>query len=103
MEIILLIALAGVVFWFFIMKTGNIDFWKLAQKHPEEAYSFFVNNNNFIVFDHKPVDGFGSSLPPGDWDGPFKLRVPSKDMTVTIYGKSPEYVESQNEFTRLYS
>ena len=103
MEILLLAAFAGLIFWFVFMKKGNIDFWKIASRYPEEAYSFFMENENFLVFDEKPQNGYRNHLPQGNWNGPFKLYVPSKGVTVTIYGRYPGFIDAQNEFAKRYA
>jgi len=50
----------------------------------------------------KPPDGYRANLPSGEWDGPFKLHVPSRNKFVTIYGQSPEYDIAQENFMRTF-
>ena len=99
MEWIVFIVIAGYLYYrFVIVKSGNIKFWKVANSYPEEAYAFFQGNNCFVVFDGEPPGGYRANLPEGEWDGPFKLPVPSKGIVVTIYGRAPEYQNAQENF-----
>ncbi len=85
---------------FVLVKGGNLKFWKVVNAHPEKAYSFFKANDCFVVFESEPPGGYRASLPAGEWDGPFKLPVPSKGRVVTIYGRVPEYQNAQENFIR---
>ena len=104
MEWLVIIVIAGFIYYHFVLvKGGNIKFWKAVSGHPEEAYLFFQNNSCFIIFDVKPPGGYLTNLPAGEWEGPFKLYVPSIDKTLTIYGRTPEYQIAQKDFTRNFS
>ena len=99
MEWLIGIAIVGFLYYHFVLvKSGNLKFWKVAHAYPEEAYAFFKRNDCFVVFDCKPPGGYKTNLPPGNWDGPFKLQVPSQNRVVTIYGRSPEYQAAQENF-----
>jgi|LQYC01.1.fsa_nt_gi hypothetical protein len=101
MEWLIGIVIVGFLYYrFVIVKGGNLKFWKIVNGHPEEAYYFFKGNDCFMVFDSEPPGGYRANLPPGEWDGPFKLPVPSKNSVVTIYGRSPEYQTAQEDFIR---
>ncbi|MFH1861985.1 MAG: hypothetical protein ABH878_04150 [bacterium] len=96
--IILAIALA-VLYYFFILRPGRLDFWKLAAKYPDCAFDFFQQRDCWKVFLDKPESGYSNALPPGKWDGPFRLAVPQLGgKVVTIYGRIPNYEKSQQEF-----
>ena len=99
MEWLIGIAIVGFLYCHFVLiKSGNLKFWKVANVHPEEAYAFFKRNDCFVVFDSEPPSGYRANLPSGDWDGPFKLPVPSQNRVVTIYGRSPDYQTAQDNF-----
>ena len=101
--IIVIAVIAGFLYYRFILvKHGNLKFWKFVNAHPEEAYSFFMDNDAFVIFDNKPIDGYKANLPSGDWDGPFKIYVPSKYKVVTIYGRHPEFQIAQKDFMRSF-
>lgn len=103
MKWLIIIVVAGFLYYRFVLvKGGNLKFWKFAKAHPEEAYSFFMGNDAFVVFEGKPTDGYKSNLPSGEWDGPFKLHVPSINKFVTIYGRPPEYQTAQENFMRSF-
>jgi len=103
MKWLIFIVVAGFLYYRFVLvKSGNLKFWKFAKAHPEEAYSFFISNDAFVAFEDKPTDGYKANLPSGEWDGPFKLHVPSVNKFVTIYGRPPEYQNEQKNFMRSF-
>ncbi len=81
-------------FWAF----GRIDFWKVAHKNGDLAYDFFKENDCWIVFEERPIEGYREELPPGEWDGPFIHVVPKLNRRVRLYGKVGEYEKSEDEF-----
>jgi hypothetical protein len=101
MKWLIIIVVAGFLYYRFVhVKSGNLKFWKFAKENPEEAYSFFMENDAFVVFESKPIDGYKANRPSGEWDGPFKLHVPSINKFVTIFGRPPEYQLAQEKFIR---
>lgn len=98
------IVIFAVLFYFIIMKKhGNLDFWKIATSVPDLAYLYFKENECWFVFEDKPSSGFRNNLPQGEWDGPFKLVVPMLGgKTITIFGKVPDYIQSEHEFMEDY-
>lgn len=104
MKWLVIIVVAGFLYYRFVLvKGGNLNFWKVAKANPEEAYSFFTGDDSFVVFDSKPPDGYRANLPSGEWDGPFRLHVPSRNKFVTIYGRAPEYQIAQEDFKRTHN
>jgi hypothetical protein len=104
MEWLIGVAVVGFLYYRFVLvKGGNLKFWKVAQVNPEEAYAFFKGNPCFVVFESEPPEGYRANLPYGKWHGPFKLPVPSQNRVVTIFGRSPEYLATQDNFLREYS
>ena len=95
--IVLIIGLI-ILYYFTIHRRGQPKFWRLTSKHPDSAYKFFEQSENWIVFFEKPEGSFKNALPPGEWDGPFKLAVPQLNgKMVTIFGKVPDYeIDQQN-------
>ncbi len=100
MKWVFIVALIVFLYWSIIVKAGNRKFWKIANSNPEDAYRFFDSSHYFTVFIDKPSGGYRNALPDGDWDGPFKMYVPSIGKSVTIYGQVPEYEAEQEEFLR---
>lgn len=82
-------------------KHGNLDFWKLAAKYPDSAYQLFKEEDCWLIFEDKSLARNRDNFSDGEWDGPFpfKLSVPMLGgKVITIYGKVPEYVQSQQRF-----
>lgn len=102
MEWIIAIIVLVVLYYFFVMKKlGNSDFWKQAAKSSDSAYQLFKEENCWLVFEDKPLARNSSNFPSGEWDGPFKLSVPMLGgKVITVYGKFPEYVQSQRRFMK---
>jgi hypothetical protein len=75
---------------------GNLSFWKIANRYPEEAYNFFLNNDTWHVIDN--INNVDPPTKDENWDGPFRLFIPSINRTVKIYGKTDSYFESQEDF-----
>lgn len=100
MEWLLGIVVLAVLYYFFVMKKhGNLDFWKLATKYPDSAYHLFKEEDCWLIFEDKSLARNRNNFPLSEWDGPFKLAVPMLGgKVITVYGKVPEYVQSQQEF-----
>lgn len=100
MEWLLGIVVLAVLYYFFVMKKhGNLDFWKLAAKYPDSAYQLFKGEDCWLIFEDKSLARNRNNFPPGEWDGPFKLSVPTLgSKVITVYGKVPDYVQSQQKF-----
>ena len=100
MEWLLGIVVLAILYYFFVMKKhGNLDFWKLAVKYPDSAYYLFKEEDCWLIFEDKSLAHNHNNFPPGEWDGPFKLSVPILGgKMITVYGKVPEYVQSQQKF-----
>ena len=101
-EAAVIIGFLGFLYWK-LLKAGGFDFWKVAGKHPDEAYDWFMADDAWRVVD--PEDTM--SLPPEpktDWDGPNWLYVPKLGgRRVTIYGKAGRAKASQRRFIEKYS
>lgn len=98
--ILLLITGAAFVVWFIFFRKGNIGFWKLASKYPNEAYDWFMKEDCWIVIE--PQSGQIDKPDPNEFNGPFRLNVPKLGgKVVTIYGRFDEIEESQERFLKL--
>jgi len=99
MKWIIIIVVLIILFCFRLIRRGNLDFWKVVAKHPDDAYDFFRQRDCCKVFLDKPVGGYKSALPSGDWDGPFRLAVPKLEgKIVTIFCRRSDYQKAQQEF-----
>lgn len=97
---IIVVIISLVILYTILHFLGKPSFWKLTRKYPIEAYNFFLENDCWFV-----VDGINNSEPPKDkhnWDGPFSLFLPNDNKRIKVYGKSPEYEESENVFLKKF-
>ena len=95
MKIVLIIAGIGLFLYLFsIMRKGNIPFWNKVRKNPDLALELFSQDEkNWLV--EPPA---GKSINSEEWEGPFRLAVPSLDgRIIKIYGKVGKYKKSQKE------
>lgn len=105
MELIVsIIAVVGLIlflYWFFILKKGNLGFWKLANKHPDEAYDFFKKNAPVWLVDDEDKDYIEIvKKDKENWSGPFRLYVPRIGKYVKIYGRVGKFEEEQKKFEK---
>ena len=93
LEIILLVTAIATVWWV-LSRQGKLKFWQIAKKHPDAAYALFSTEDCWYV----------GELPPNvnrsDVMGPFRLYVPSLNQTIKVYGRFPDFEESQELFIR---
>lgn len=98
-KILLAIIIGGSLYWFFVLRPGRLDFWRVAARHPDDAYEYFRSDCGWRIFDNNLPEDFRSIVPPSDWVGPFRLMVPKLDnKTVYIFGKTCTLESSQNDF-----
>lgn len=95
MEFFITILVVVIIVYFVVFKKGNYAFWRKAQRQPDMAYHYFLENECWRVEDDVH-DHEQPSRANGRWHGPFKLIVPSIGRTVTIYGKVGLYESSQD-------
>lgn len=94
----LLIFIGVAILLYFLMRSGNLDFWKVANQNANQAYDLFINDDCWVVIhpnETKPdLKGY---------TGPFKFVVPKLgNTTITVYGKSDCFEESQKAFLNKY-
>ena len=96
MEILAILGAAALLFFVFVLpKLGNVNFWKIAAKYPEESWAFFSNHPDWFI---------GSPPPSGDYCGPYKALNPQTQTFVNVYCTNLEVAEqSQKEFMKKYS
>ena len=82
---------------------GKPKFWKLTRKYPDQALQFFQENpDTWMVFYEKPEGGYRAHAPSAEWDGPFRISVPSiSTQLFVVYGRTGKYEAAQEEFVRL--
>lgn len=98
-EVIVFIIIGAAIYWFFILRPGRLDFWRIAAKYPDAAYEHFKSDPCWRVFEEQLPDNYRSLVPKSEWVGPFRLIVPNLgNKTVHIFGKHPTLERSQNDF-----
>lgn len=90
--VIFITAIGGLAL--FLTFAGNLSFWKLASKLPEEAIHFMKSDPAWVFANE-------SEKPPG-YSGPFFLPVPSLGQTIKLYGDPDRIEESQARFIEEY-
>ena len=102
--LIIVVVILVFLYWYFILRPGRLDFWKIANKYPDEAYDLFTSEDCWKVFVESLSDDYQSIVPKEDWSGPFRLRVPKLgNRMIYIFGKYPNFEKSQNEFMAKYN
>lgn len=92
-------AIFAFLFYKFVLaKSGNLNFWKIVARHPDEFYLFIKDNPSFFVFEGESSARLRAKLPSGEWEGPFKLAVPSRNIVITFFGLMPGYKTEQAKF-----
>ena len=73
MEWIILCGILLFVIYKVLKKDGNLEFWKLVQKQPQDAFQLFSQSAAWHI-----IGGDSSSGPlnKNNWDGPFIFRSP---------------------------
>jgi hypothetical protein len=96
MEIFVIVAIAFLIYFFFIApKIGNINFWKFAAKNPEESWKFFNEHPDWFI---------GSPPNSPNYCGPYKALNPYTQTFVNIYCTSLEIAQkTQNEFIKKFN
>lgn len=86
--------------WWFLNQPGNLSFWKLASRYPNQAYDWFVEEDCWIVLD--PHDSSARPREPqSDYTGPFLLSIPKLGgRMIRIYGRFDEIADSQDRFSQ---
>jgi len=80
------------------MRSGNLDFWKVANQNANEAYDLFIHDDCWVVVHPKETKPNLKG-----YTGPFKFVVPKLgNKTITVYGNSDSFEESQKAFLNKY-
>lgn len=99
MEIVIVLIAGAAIYWFFILRPGRLDFWRVVAKHPDAAYEHFKSDHCWRVFEEQLPENYRSLVPKSEWVGPFQFIVPKLgNKTMYIFGKHPTFEKSQNDF-----
>ena len=53
MEIVIVLIAGAAIYWFFILRPGRLDFWRVVAKHPDAAYEHFKSDHCWRVFEEQ--------------------------------------------------
>lgn len=89
--------------WHSVMvRHGNLGFWQMAARMPNEALDWFLSDDAWIVID--PGKAGGQSMRSrDDLVGPFKLAVPKAGGVITVYADADRFEESQAAFMAAHA
>jgi hypothetical protein len=97
---LVLIAAVGIG-WYVLEQPKQPDFWRLAARHPDNAYDWFVSHEGWVVID--PGAGRVKKPKGPGYTGPFILWVPKLGgKRVLVYGEAGRVEESQEAFIRVF-
>lgn len=86
------VVVCAFVWWRFLRRRGNLEFWRLAARHPDLVFVFFKAEKCWFL------DEVPAGLASSDLTGPFRFFIPSLGRHVKVWGRHPDYVESQARF-----
>ena len=93
--LIVVIILAGLFYYFVMVKNGNMSFWKKAAKKPDFVYEKILKDSAWII------DDGNSEIDKDKFNGPFFLYVPSVGKTVKFYCEFDKIEASQKRIEEL--
>lgn len=95
MFIIICVIIAVVAIAIYLIRRGNLDFFKIASINPDEFYSFIVDNDAWRLSK--------SSEKNIKLEGPFLLYVPKLGKRIKYYGVIGLYEKSQEEYIAYFN
>lgn len=89
--------------WIFeIIGRANVIFWIKVKNHPDLAYNWFINNEEWKVIEDKLPANFRQMFPKDMWIGPFRLCVPCLNgKIIYIFAINKKYKITIPDFIRL--
>lgn len=99
MEILIFLGIGVIVFVVYSIMNGNLSFWKIAAKHPDEVFRLMLDDKDIWVVDIGDGDTW-EGKDQSDYSGPFRLFVPSINTFVKIYGKANQIESAQAEILK---
>ncbi len=80
---------------------GIMPFWKLVKNYPDEAFQWFLVQEEWEVLPYEFGKNYKEQFPCKEWEGPFHLWVPSIGRRVCLFGKVGRYESSREMFIQL--
>lgn len=80
-----------------MVRHGNLGFWQVAARMPDEAFDWFVSDDTWtvVVPEHRRAESMRAGH---DLVGPFKLAVPKAGGVVTLFADAERVEASQAAF-----
>ena len=102
MNVVLILAVAVFLYWYFIFRKGSFSFWKIVALNPDKAYEYFISNSCWKVLTGEQYENDDVKIDSSDWSGPYSLIVPKLgNRMIKIYGKVGYFEKSQEELINL--
>lgn len=92
--LILIIVVAIFSFYFVVVKNGKLSFWSKAAKEPDLFYDLISRDSTWII-----EDGV-THIDKDDFNGPFRLYVPSLGKVVKFWGCFDNIEKSQADIVK---
>lgn len=99
MEILIFIGVAVAVYFVWSIMSGNLSFWKVAAKYPDEVFQIMTEDELMWVIE-AGEENVWENKNKSDYIGPFRLFVPSLNSFVKIYGKADQIESAQAEILK---
>jgi hypothetical protein len=99
MKWLVAISVVLLLYWWFVLRPGRLDFWRVAGKSPDAAYEHFLSSPCWKVFEGELPPDYRSEVPKSVWSGPYSLWIPKLGgARIFVFSKEPDCEQSQNAF-----
>lgn len=85
-----------------MVRSGNLPFWQLAARYPDEAYDWLVTKEGWFVAKAHSTASAEELSARDDLLGPFRLAVPKLGETVKFFARESALEPAQQEFMLHY-
>ena len=91
LTLVLITILVLLIYYFVVVRNGNLKFWKIISKNPDLFFSLIESDPAWFIDNGDSV----RNISLNDYDGPYFLFIPSLQKTIKFYGKIGSYETSQ--------
>lgn len=81
--------MAVAVYFIWSIMNGNLSFWKIAAKYPDDVFQIMIEDELMWVIE-TGEENVWENKNKSDYSGPFRLFVPSLNTFVKIYGRADQ-------------